>query len=398
MLSGGLPPILQTVAPSAQTAALIPGQTYAGVVRVQNGILLAQLGALQVPLPEGAALTAGQRISVLVLASGSTLQLEITALGATAQPAGEGPSIGSILQPILQALGKLELAPRAGSVLPQQLPPSTGTLQPLLAALFSERALGADLQQLQQVLLKVSGLGILTPENAIAVARWLEIGMGPDAAAAWRNLLDRGRAEQAATARIARALQAGGAPSGLASLKESAASLILRLLSDSRFMAWLRDGGESEGFEALAGRIRERAAGGELLNSRSLDQPYQFLELPVSARDGFLRAHIHSFSDDTGGGRRGERAVFRTILDLETTRLGPLWISLQATGDHCACRFRAADPAIADLLDTEANALRQSLGEIGYRDVSITAEHWDGNREAAVLDLLAPFQKLDLEG
>ena len=127
-------------------------------------------------------------------------------------------------------------------------------------------------------------------------------------------------------------------------------------------------------------------------------QPYQFLELPVREADGFRRAHIHSFSEKGGGPNAPQTPTHRTVLDIETTRLGPLWIALHAAEGHCACRIKAVEHEVAALMRNEADALRESLQGAGYQNASVTVEPWDGNREEAVYQLLAPYQKLDLEG
>lgn len=404
MLSGGVPITVQTVVPSPQTAALLPGQSYAGLVRNLQGALFAQIGTIQISLPESAALSAGQRVIVHVVDAGKMLQLEVSPLpGQTAPPAPPTPGLDRILLPILQALGKLDLAPRIHAVLPPPLTPNTASLQPLLTVLLSERALGQDLQQLQQVLTHASARGVLSPETAAAVLRWLEQGSGTGTGdrsivVAWRNLLEQARNEQSAASQIGRSLQSGGAGAGLASLKDSAASLIQRLLNDIGFTTWLRDEGTVEGFHRMAGRIQDRALGADLLNTRSLDQPYQFLELPVRESQGFLRAHVHSFSEERPDGKLGQRTLHRTILDLDTTKLGPLWIALEAIGTRCTCRFRTANPDVAKALKAEIETLENRLRRAGFEHATVAAEPWDGDRETAVIQMLAPFQKLDLEG
>ena len=412
MLSGGIPPLLPLVHAVAQippNAALQEGQTYSALLRAQNSALVAQVGAIQITLPEGAPFVAGQRVLVLVVSSGNPLQVEIAPAppataaivpaaiaGAPAATGGPAPGLDTLLRPILQALGKLDLAPRIASLLPPQLPRTTASLQPLLTALLAERGLGRDLQQMQQVLATASSQGAVPADAIAAVAQWLGLAPGANGET-WRNLLARARAERAVEARIAQMLGPSGNRGGLAAARESASTLAGRLLDSEPFAGWLRARGELEPFKALAQRLGEHARGGDLQNLRAQDVPYQFLELPVREADGFHRLHMHSFSEGRGGGKSPQSGTHRTILDIETTQLGPLWIALQASGDQCACRIRTALPEVAALFESEADGLRVALEEAGYRTADITAELWDGQREEALLQLFAPLQKLDLE-
>lgn len=398
MLSGGIPPTPHSAPHSAQSQSLQPGQTYSGVVRVHQGALVAQLAGAQLPLPEGAGLAPGQRIAVHILASGSAVQFEVAPAPASAAPPQSGESaLTALLRPLLQALGKLDQAPRAASLLPPQFPATGGSLQPLLTVLLADRGLGQDLQQLQQLLAGATARGGLAPDTISAIAQW--IGLTPGATAeTWQGLLERARAERAAAARIAQSLGPRGNAAGLAGLRDSAAALVQRLLNDAGFLNTLRERGELDPFRALAGRIQEHARGADLQNLRSLDQPYQFLELPVREDTGFRRAHVHSFSDARSGSRSGRDTVYQTVLDLDMTWLGPLWIGLRAVGSQCACRVRTTSPEVIALFEAEAPSLRDSLAKAGFPDATITAELWDGNRGDTLIELFAPFQKLDLEG
>ncbi len=394
---GGIPQFFQSIAALPVAKSIQPGQTYAAVVRLQDNVLVLTSGRLQIPLDDGTGLLPGQRVTFQLTTTASGPQLTITpelaagsSPGATAQP-----NLGRVLAPILESLGKLELAPRIHGMIPRHAPATLSSLQPLLTVLLSERAPGADLDQFSQIIASAANQSGLGQGAVQAIAQWLGLVPATDSAA-WHALVLRSRAEQIATARIAAALKAGGDQKGLASLKETPGSLADRLLSDPAFLQSLKDDGEVETFKALAQRIQERATGAELQNLRGLDQSYQFIELPVRERDGFHRAQIHTFQERSGG-REAGGAVSRTVLDLDTTQLGPLWVALQSAGNQCGCHFRVEDPEVLALLEGEAPALEAALSEAGFAKATVTATLWDGNRDEALITLLAPYQKLDLE-
>lgn len=395
MLSGI--PSFQSISALPVAKDIQPGEVYTGVVRTQNNALVLSSGRLLIPLDDGIGLVAGQRVTFQFNTTPTGLQLAITPQSTDTPSQTPAPDFGRILAPILESLGKLELGPRIHSILPRELPATSGSLQPLLTALLSQQALGADLDQFTQLVQSAAanpgGLGQGTIQ---AIAQWLGL-VPPTDRAAWHALLLRSREEQSAAARIAASLKPGADSTALGALKESAVSLATRLLDDPAFLQSLKEDGQLEPFKALAQRIQERVTGVELQNLRGLDHGYQFLELPVSESHGFHRAQIHNFQEKSGQGKESGTAVHRTVLDLDMTQLGALWISLQRTGDQCACQFRVADPEVAALLESEGPALEAALAEAGFASVSVTTLLWDGNREDALIRLLAPFQKLDLE-
>lgn len=391
----GVTAFFQNIAAFPMAREIQPGQTYAGVVRMQNDALVIVSGRLQIPLEEGSGLIPGQRVSFQLTTTPAGAQLTITPeLASGAAPTS--PSPASPLTPILEALGKLDLAQRIHGAIPRHAPSTEAALRPLLTVLLAEQGLGADLDQLTQTLAAVAPQ--LSPGQgaALAIAQWLGL-VPPSDSAAWRTLLLRSREEQSAAARIAASIKSEGSPGGLGALKESAATLASRLLDDPEFMQVLKEGGKLDSFKALAQRLQERATGVDLQNLRGLDQTYQFIEIPVRESQGFRRAQIHTFQEKSGTGTSPGNAVHKTVLDLETTHLGALWVSLQSVGPQCTCQFRVEDPAVAELLSSEASALEAALAEAGFARASVSATLWDGNREVALIAMLAPYQKLDLE-
>lgn len=396
MLSG-VSQFFQSIAAFPQAKEIVPGQTYTGVIRVQNGSLILTSGRLQIPIDDAVGLLSGQRVSFQLRSTTDGPQLTITpeqAPGGAVPPSP--PNLARILAPILETLGKLDLAPRIHGMIPRHAPSTPVALRPLLAVLLSERALGADLERFTEVLSSGLSRGVFSPGTAAAIVQWL--GLGPaDDSGSWQALLLRSRQEQAVAARIAATIKDGSGQELLASLKDSAASLAERVLSEPEFLRALQEDGELENFKGLAHRIQERATGGELQNLRGLDQNYHFMELPLSESQGFHRAQIHTFHEKGSTGRSSGGTMHHTVLDIDTTRLGALWVALQSAGDQCNCQFRVEDADVAALIEAQAPTLEAALAAAGYGRVSVSATQWEGDREAALIAMLAPYQKLDLE-
>lgn len=374
--------------------ALLPGNSYNGIVRAQGDTLIAQVGRLQIPLDGSTALDAGQRVVVQVQRQGDSLQLTIRPQSAPHLPAP--PDLATLLEPLLQQLGRADSATRLPALFPRRAPESTMALQALVTSLITERGTGHDIQQLQQFLTSATNQGILAPQSLASLSPWITLTALADAAA-WEALVRQARSTRNAVARLARLIQGGTNTGTVQDLKGTLASLTQRLMGDDAFQTWLRNQGTQDEFKALGKRILERATGSELQNLRALDQPYQFLELPLSDASGLKRIQIHNFTESHSTAETPSATIHRTVLDLDTTRLGLVWVDLRAQGTQCRCQFRLMSADLAAAVEATAEELETGLKNLGYIRAHVTADTWDGDREQALLALLAPFQSLDLE-
>jgi hypothetical protein len=84
-------------------------------------------------------------------------------------------------------------------------------------------------------------------------------------------------------------------------------------------------------------------------------------------------------------------------MDLETSRLGDLWIELGFAGAICRCRLRATSEAVVNALELAGSELESSLVKAGYTYASVSVGLWTGDRLGAAADMLARFQGMEVE-
>lgn len=382
--------------PPHTNSPLVAGQHYSGVIRSQPDGLTAIVAGLKLPVDADSGLQVGQRVHVQVQAQGKHLQLTIqAATPPAASPENTGAN-GALLRAVLQQLGRPELEAPLTTLLPRQAPTSTESIRALVSSLLLERGTGRDIQQLQQLLSQAVQQGVLPPDAGAVLSPWLSLTALSDAKD-WYDLLRRSRSERNAAAQLAQSIR-GEAPVGsLAALKQSLNSLTHQLLDEAAFQNWLRREGLEESFKALADRSAERALGSDVQNLRSLDQAYQFMELPLGEEQGYRRLQLHVFSEEASRHGSEKHPLHRTVLDLELSQLGPMWIDLRAQGSHCRCNFQVMTPALVTQLNDIAGELHEKLSMVGFPHTHITASLWNGDREAALLALLSPYQGLDLD-
>jgi hypothetical protein len=138
----------------------------------------------------------------------------------------------------------------------------------------------------------------------------------------------------------------------------------------------------------------ERFEAARLPNIRGFEAPYQFIAIPLSNRTGFERAQVHFFGDESRRGA-GEPAHHAVVFDLDLSRLGSLWIVVQASGAGCSCVIRATLDAARRALADAAPSLEDALRSVGYAGASVRAEPWDGDRIAALTGMMGRLSSFE---
>lgn len=379
--------------PPAGTALRV-GQVFQAVVRGSANEPFLQLPNVRIPIGQGTGLPQGQPVRVEVLETGATLRLQLTPAAAAGAGAPAVP-VDTLLAEVLRALGKPALAARAPGLVPTHLPTLEAPLRQLFTVLLAQPGFGDDLRQLGTLLQQAAPQGAVPPAWLATLAGLL----GPlesMEAQNLRGLLAKMGNARTLEARIALALQAGGAGNLEAALGEDLKALLLQLREHGPLREFLVQSRQSKHFDGLLDRLLDRVQGGQQQNLNALERPYVFLDLPVATPSGLHHAQVHFFGD-AAAAKQGRPAFERVVLDCSTSQLGDLWVELQVSGVHSACRFRAATAEAAEALETAAPELREGLAEAGFPGVDVRVEQWDGDRLNALLGLMRPFHGVRLD-
>lgn len=372
--------------------SLRPGQVFLAVVRGDAAKPFLQLPQGRIPLDPAARLPLGQTVRVEILETGASLRLQLSTPPATG--AAPGNALDALLAEVLRTLGKPELSQQAAGLTPPRLPSLEAPLRQLFTVLLAKSGFGEDLRQLG-TLLEQAATPAQLPAAWIANLAGLLGPLTSLDAEQLRGLLARMGQARSLEARIALALQAGAGEGLEDALATDLKALLLQLKDHAPLRAFLNETRQTKTFDGLIERLLERVQGGEHQNLNSLERPYVFLNLPVPPASGFHHAQVHFFGDAPAA-RSGRAAYDRVVLDCSTSRLGDLWVELQASGSHCACRFRVADSAVAGLLESTVAELQDALATAGFPDADVRVERWDGDRLRELLGLMRPFHGMNL--
>lgn len=393
MLSENLQPITATVPTAlAGAAALRPGQVFQTLVQDAANELFVRVAGLRVPLPEGAGLEAGQAVRVDVL---DGLQLRITM--PPEEPSVSAQPLLDLVSHVLESLGLRADANLAAQLVPPAAPQNTEAARALLTLFMRIEDLAGDLRQLAALAQQAVTAGALPEADAqpfLELAARLAISDPTTFQSALEQLA--GGAGQAIEARIAMALASGNLDDLVEVLKTDARASLSRLRSNPGLVEFLRRTGQSRNFEQLAERVVERLLGGQLQNLRGLDLPYLFVELPCDPALGIRRAQVHLFHGGRGKGRRDEAAL-TAVLDVSMTRLGDLWVTVQAAAGRCVCRFEATCKATVEALSAASGELVAGLENAGYASARVEAALWNGDRLRATVALMRRFSGIDVK-
>jgi hypothetical protein len=272
-------------------------------------------------------------------------------------------------------------------MLPAQLPQTPEALRQLLALFVTQSRVGEDVRQLAALLTDAGKLGVV-PEATLQYLEGRGGLLNAQSAPEFRRLLS---SETALEARIARAIAEGRLDAVPQLLRDDLRGEILVLRQNGALLGHLRSERKLKEFEEFTQRILDRVGSSDLQRLRAFEQPYTFLELHLPPESGIQRAQVH-FLGDGGGRDAGEGEEGRTVvLDLELSRLGPLWVTIRHAAGHCACHFQASSEAVCDAISLCKQELVASIAESGYASVQVTTALWNGDRIAAVAGLMDRF-------
>ncbi|MCL4694613.1 MAG: hypothetical protein KJ060_19140, partial [Candidatus Hydrogenedentes bacterium] len=105
----------------------------------------------------------------------------------------------------------------------------------------------------------------------------------------------------------------------------------------------------------------------------------------------------HIFGEGGGKGKAFDPNNSTVVIDLATTNLGDLWISLNMTRGACQCWIRATDVDVVRAVEETAGELVGRLEASGYPGAKVHATLWDGNRIKEAANLLRRFEGISLE-
>ena len=205
------------------------------------------------------------------------------------------------------------------------------------------------------------------------------------------------RTGQPVEARLAAALASGRLEAVVAKIVQDVRTQIERLRQNDGFAGFLRQTGQQAHFDQATQRVLDRQTGGQLQNLRGQEAPYLFFEVPFPPTAPIRNAQIHVLGEGRGRKQRFDPQNAAVAIDLTTTQLGDLWITLAIHQGACRCRIRARTPEVVRAVAAHAPELTERLGAAGYRDARVSASLWDGDRISEAVGLFAQFTGVSVQ-
>jgi hypothetical protein len=391
--------------------ALQPGQVLHGIVEAAGDGLALRIGTAVVSLAEEATATLqpGQHLTAEVVGTDRGLRLRLVpnqdaAPLPQAAPSGSvAESVSPVLFSVLKALGTGEASPRVAHLVPPNLPQTQAALRLALSVFLAQASMGEDLHVLVRVVGQAAAQGALSAQEAEPIAALVRAWLSSDSL--WQTdssptgavRAAAQRATQTVEFRLAAALTAGRLEPELAELDRDVRAVLGRLRQNEPFAAFLRQARQEHAFDQAAQRVLDRVSGAQLQNLRGVEAPYQFFEIPFPPNAPIRQAQVHILGEEQARERGFDRENAAVAIDLETTRLGGLWISLAIHQGECRCWIRAQTPEAVRAIDAHASELAERLKSSGYRNAQVSVSLWRGDRVSEAVNLLAHFRGVNLE-
>ncbi|MCP4641391.1 MAG: flagellar hook-length control protein FliK [bacterium] len=340
-------------------------------------------------------------------APAATIDLSSAATASVQGESGSQPSLGEVVSAALRSLGLLEttaaqtrlpeMLANASQLLPDATPASPLPVRQLLALFLTRNASGEDLQTIQTMLSNAADAGALPQGLADTFSNVISRLLIDDPAKLLETLQQWARSGAPIEARMALALASGNVDELFEQLGQDLRGLLDRVNESEPLLRFLRNAGQLRGFRDAMGRVLDRLAGQDVQNLRGLQTSYQFMELPISPESPFQRVQVHVLGDQGGKKREFDAQNASVLIDVSSTRLGDLWVTLSVAAGRCACAFRATEQPTVDAIEADASELREALDAVGYPGSQVTAHLWNGDRLSELAALAQRFQGTDLQ-
>lgn len=380
------------------SAGIRPGTSVQGTIEGAPGRLSLVVAGARVALPEDTVLTVGQRVQVDVTGSGAEVQLRVTQL-----PIGESGAaqptptpLESLVTRILQEFGVARLAESADQILPRALPQTDSAARAVLSLFAQQASTGDDLESLVAWISRAAADGALPAETAQSATALISGLLARDGDSLKPVVSEWGRAVPL-EARIADAAAANNAQGLTESLRGDLRAVLSQLRNEAGLTRYLQDKGQLNAFHSAADRVIDRVFAGQLQNLHAIDQPYVFFEVPFASGGPVREARVHVFHEGHGARREHEVHTASVTLDLSTSKLGDLWITLQLANGNCVCRVAATSRSAMETIESARGELLNGLKMAGYDRASVHVDLWDGNRLRETAQLMRRFSGIDLK-
>lgn len=327
---------------------------------------------MKIPLPENSGLVPEQRVVVRLTQTAEGVRANVMAV------ASEGPA-----------------AAGASEALPMAEGPASARVVELLQSLYTKPEVGIKFDELVSMLASATGAGYkpeFSLEPLLVLARLLN-GELKDFEQLVR--VAASAAGSSLEARIAEAISTGDFEKLREFIETDLRSLLIRIKHDPKLTAEVKKRGDLGRFQKSVESAVERLSADSLQNLRGGQQGYRFFEIPFTPAMGFNWAQIHVVSDN---GRRLWRDAEDSgiiALDLSTTHLGELWITLNVMGSNCSCRILAPAESLR-VFEEAREELADVLKGLGFKYAAVSVAPYDGRREREMMLLMRTFSSVDL--
>ena len=379
-------------------SGLRPGSAAQGTIEGAPDRLTLVVAGARVPLPKDTNFAPGQRVHVEVIETGKGLQLRLTPSPAEegAQPRPASAALETIVAHVLETLGVPNQPETPTQVLPRALPQTDAAIRSVLSLFTRQATTGDDLQTIALVVSQAAANGTLPAdvagEAAALIARLVPRGSGDFQAV----LRQWGRAPRAVEAEIAQAISTGRLESLTGTLRADLRAVLSQLRANEGLASHLQAKGQLNTFQSAVDRALDRISSGQLQNLRSLEQPYIFFEVPFPPGAPLREARVHVFHEGRGTKHGAEGRNASVTLDLSTTKLGDLWITLQLTDGHCGCRVAATSETTVEAIEAAREELVNAIEGAGYARATVHVDLWDGDRLRETAHLMRRFSGIDV--
>lgn len=166
------------------------------------------------------------------------------------------------------------------------------------------------------------------------------------------------------------------------------------LIKNESFVSFLKNSGDYQKFQKALDTLFSKSTANQVLSLSATNFTYLVFELPVSLDNGFFWARIHTYYPRKEDKNKDSKPQYAVIaFDIHLVNAGKMWIELRCLDQTLECVMKIAEEKTRKMCSQFTNELENNLESLGFKNISVFVQDWDGDRVKTTYHLFDSMQK-----
>jgi len=166
------------------------------------------------------------------------------------------------------------------------------------------------------------------------------------------------------------------------------------LMKNEPFVSFLKSNGDYQKFQKALDTLFSKFTTNQVLNLSTTNFAYIVFELPVSLDNGFFWARVHTCYPRKEEKNKNDKPQYAIVaFDIHLIDAGKMWIELRCLDQTLECVMKIVEEKTREMCGQFVNELEKNLESLGFKNISVYIQNWDGDRIKTTYYLFDSMQK-----